>query len=113
MEMYQTPQMEEEIRRLREISNENQKKVNNGIFVQEKTEQIYEKEEEETGSGIFRGIFFLLLAAILLGQAGKNDAVTQVMAQIGKTIQNISQKAEDEKWFSFGDQKREGEPNNE
>ena len=32
METYQTSQMQEEIRRLREISNENQEKVNHGIF---------------------------------------------------------------------------------
>lgn len=113
MEPYQTPQMEEEIRRLREISNENQKKVNNGNFIQEKTEVIDEKEEEETGKGIFRGVFFLLLAAILLGQVRKNDTVMQVIAQIGETIQNIGQKADSEKWLSFEENKREGELNNE
>ncbi len=116
METYQTSQMQEEIRRLREISNENQEKVNHGIFAEEKTEYLDENNEEkdtESGSSIWRGILFLVMAAILLGQATGNKAVTQVMNQIGKTIQNIGEKAEEEKWFPFGSEKREEEQKDE
>ena len=53
------------------------------------------------------------MAAILLGQATGNKAVTQVMNQIGKTIQNIGEKAEEEKWFPFGAEKTEEEQKDE
>ncbi|MDO4452977.1 MAG: hypothetical protein Q4B90_00640 [Eubacteriales bacterium] len=115
MEMYQTSQMQEEIRRLREISNENQEKVNHGIFEQEKIEHLNEnsgEEDTESGSGIWRGILFLIMAAILLGQASGNKAVSQVMNQIGETIQNIGEQAEEKEWFSFGSEKTEEEQKN-
>ena len=109
MEEYQTPQVEEEIKRLREISDENQKKVNSGVFAAEKTDQVSEtiQEGEPKSRGIWQGILFLIMAAILLGQARGNETVTQVMNQIGKTIQQIGEKVEEKEWFSFGEKETE------
>ena len=103
--MDQTEQQKEEILRLREISNENQKKVNGGIFLSEKQEnpeKDQEKHEEGEGKrhGIVQGVIFLALAAVLLGQARENETVEQVMSQIGKTIEEIGEKIEERQWFS-------------
>lgn len=110
MEPYQMPQMEEEIERLRKISDENQRKVNSGVFLSRKTEKLRrdevmqentQGEETEKRHGIVQGILFLAMAAMLLGQANGNEMVSQVFGQIGKTIEQISQKVEEQNWFSF------------
>ncbi|MDY3767690.1 MAG: hypothetical protein SO016_13545 [Lachnospiraceae bacterium] len=112
MEPYQMPQMEEEIERLRKISDENQRKVNSGVFISRKTEKLRrdevmqentQGEEAEKRHGIVQGILFLAMAAMLLGQASGNEMVSQVFGQIGKTIEQISQKVEEQNWFSFGE----------
>lgn len=116
MEPYQMPQMEEEIKRLREVSNANQKKVNSGVFAAGKMEKLQrmgqtqeQLQEREEGKkyGIFQGILFLVMAAMLLGGTKGNETVTQVVSQIGKTIQQIGQKVEEQKWFSFEDKTEE------
>lgn len=116
--MDQGQQLKEEIRRLREISNENQKKVNGGVFVSEKqNETVKESEKQEEREpkkhGILQGILFLAMAAVLLGQASENETVTQVMNQIGKTIEQIGEKVEEKQWFSFGSKEEESEAQSE
>ena len=72
-----------------------------------------QEEREPKKHGILQGILFLAMAAVLLGQASENETVTQVMNQIGKTIEQIGEKVEEKQWFSFGSKEEESEAQSE